>query len=98
MAAVRMICVAEAVLGPADRVDDCGGLLHVAVFADGGEEVGGFEELVLRDSGDALDHLGRVARVLLLEELIDGARMLQSQVISDVWRYGGGRRCAAGFR
>ena len=60
------------------------GLLHVAVLADGGEEVGRLEELVLRNAGDALDHLRRVARVLLLQQLEDAARMLQRQIVGDV--------------
>ena len=68
---------AEAVLRPSDCVDDGGDFLHVAIFADGGEEVGGLEKLILRNAGDALDHLGRVALVLLLQQLIDAARMLK---------------------
>jgi hypothetical protein len=67
MAAVRMICVPKAVLGPADRVNDGRDLFHVAVLADGGEQVGGLQELILGDAGDALDHLRRIARILLLQ-------------------------------
>ena len=98
IAAARMICVPKRVLRPADRVDDRGGLLHVAVLADGGEEVGGLEELILRDPGDALDHLRRVARILLLQQLEDATRMLQRQVVHDVraaWRRLRSRRPAA---
>jgi len=40
---------------------------HVAIFADGGEEVGGLEELILRNAGNALHHFGRIALVLLLQ-------------------------------
>ena len=68
---------AEAVLRPAHRIDDGGDLLHVAVLADGGEQVAGLQKLVLRNAGDARHHLRRVARVLLLQQLIDAARMLQ---------------------
>ncbi len=57
---------AEAVLRPSDGIDNGGDFFHVAVFADGGEEVGGFEELILRNAGDALDHFWRVALVLFL--------------------------------
>ena len=68
---------AEAVLGPADRINNGGDLFHVAVFADGGEQVVSLEELILRDAGDALDDFGRVAFVLFLEQLEDAARMLE---------------------
>ena len=37
---------------------------HVAVFADGGKEIGGFQKLIFRDARDAFDHLRRVAFVL----------------------------------
>ena len=57
---------AEAVLRPSDCVNYGGDFLHVAIFADGGEEVGGLKELLLRNAGDALHHFGRVALVLLL--------------------------------
>ncbi len=66
---------AEGVLRPADRVDDGGDLLHVAILADGGEHVPRLQKLVLRNAGDARNHLRRVARVLLLQQLIDAARM-----------------------
>jgi len=58
---------AEAVLRPSHRVHDGGDLLHVAVFADGGEGVGGLQELIFWNSRDALDYLRRVARILLLQ-------------------------------
>ena len=61
-------------------------LLHVAVFADRGEEIGGFQKLIFGNAGDALDHLRRVARVLLLQKLKDATRMLQRQVVGDVRR------------
>jgi hypothetical protein len=41
--------------------------LHVPVFANRREQIGGFEKLIFRNSGDALDHLRRVARILLLQ-------------------------------
>ena len=72
---------AEAVMRPADGVDDGAGLLHVAILADGGEEFGGLEELILRNAGDALHHFRRIARVLLLEQLEDRARMLQRKIV-----------------
>ena len=75
-----------AVLGESHRVEDGGCLLHVAIFSNGSEEVGGFEELVLRDAGDTLDHLGGVARVVLLEELENRAGMLEGEVVqAAVW-------------
>ena len=58
---------AEAVLRPPHRIHDGGDLLHVAIFADGSEQIGGLQELVFRNAGDALDHLRRVARILLLQ-------------------------------
>ncbi len=48
----------EAVLRPADGVDDGRDLLQVAVLADGGEQVGGFDELIFRNAGNALHHSG----------------------------------------
>ena len=88
---------AKAVLRPSDRINDGGDFFHVAIFADRGEQVGGFEELVFRNAGDALDHLGRIALVLLLQQLIDAARMLQREIECGLrgqswWR----RRRAAG--
>ena len=57
----------------------------------GGEEVGRLQELILGDAGDALDHLRRVARVLLREQLEYASRMLQRQVVRDVGRQDRGR-------
>ena len=56
---------AEGVLRPTHRIDDGRDLLHVAVFADGSEQVRGLQELVFGYAGDALDHLRRVTRILL---------------------------------
>src|SRR5215469_6974104 len=77
---------AEGVLGPPDRVDDGRGFLHVAVFADRGEKVGGFEVLLFRNACDALHGLRRVARILLLEQLKYASGMLERQVVGDVRR------------
>src|SRR2546427_8168572 len=74
----------ESMLRPAHRVDDRGGLLHVPVLADGGVQVGCLQELGLRYAGDALDHLGRVARKLLSQQLEDASRMLESEVVGDI--------------
>src|SRR5581483_10948872 len=58
--------------------------LHVSVLADRGEQVGCLEELLLRDASDLLDHFRCVARVLLLQQLKDAARVLQGEVVRDV--------------
>src|SRR5712692_3549935 len=79
----------ESVLRPAHGVDDRGDLFHVAVFPNGREELSRLQELLPRDAGDALDHFRRVARVLLLEELENTARMLEREVVSDIWGQGG---------
>jgi hypothetical protein len=77
---------AGAVLRPADGVDDGGGLLHVTALANGGEQVGRLEELILGNARDALDDLRRVARVLTSEQLVDAPRMLKRHVVRDVGR------------
>ena len=79
-------------LRPSHRVQDGRHLLHVAVFTDGGEQVSGFEELVFGNARDALDHLRRVTRVLLLQQLEDAAWVLQRQVVSDLLRHERHRR------
>src|SRR5579862_4076142 len=83
----------EAVLRPADGIDDGANFLQIAVFANGSELVPRLQQLVLRNSSDARDHLRRVPRVLLPEQLIDAAWMLQSEIVSNFrrkrrWRYG----------
>ncbi len=65
-------------------------------FAHRGEEFGSFQKLVLRNSRNAFDHLGRVAIVLLLEQLIHAAGMLQGKIKGNLRRKQGGRRIAAG--
>ena len=87
---------AEAVLRPADGVDDGRDLLHVAVLADGREQVGGLQELILRNAGDALDHFRRVARILLLQQLIDAARMFERRCRRPTSGAGSGRLGASG--
>ena len=69
---------------PADSVDDGADFFHVAVFADGGVGVGGFDELVGGNAGDAGDHFRRVARVVLLEQLEDAIRILEREIVVDV--------------
>ena len=61
------------VVGEADRVDDRHHLVRPAHLAD---ELRDLEELFARDAGDALDHLGRVARVVLAHQVQHRARML----------------------
>jgi len=68
-------------LRPADCVNNGGGFPHVAVDADGGEEVGGFQELLFGKCRDALHHFGRVARVMLFQKLEDAARVLEGEVV-----------------
>src|SRR5882724_3607803 len=80
-------------MGPTDGVDDGAGLLHVAVFANRSVEVGGLEELLLGNAGDALDHLRCVARILLLQELEDAVGILECWIeVDSSWqRRKGGR-------
>jgi hypothetical protein len=58
---------AEAVLSPADGVNNRRDIFHVAILADGREQFGRLQELILRDAGDTFDYFRRVARVLLLQ-------------------------------
>src|SRR6266481_7463954 len=80
-------------LRPSDGVDDGADLLHVAVFANRSVEVSGFEELLLGNAGDALDHLRRVAGILLLQELEDAVGILKCWIeVDSSWqRRKGGR-------
>src|SRR4029077_12492725 len=57
----------ESVLRPSHSVNNSADLFHVAIFADRSEKIGGFQELVFGNTCNTLDHLWRVARVLLLE-------------------------------
>ena len=78
----------EGVLRPPDRIDDRGDLLHVAVGANRREQVGRSQKLIARDAGDPLDHLRRVARVVLLQQLKHAPRMLQRCIVRDSRRQG----------
>ena len=69
---------AKRMLRPPDGVDDRAGLLHVAVFANRSVEVGGLEKLLFGNSRDALDHFGRISRVMFLQKLKHAIRILQS--------------------
>ncbi len=82
------------VMGQADRVDDRHHLVRLAHLAD---QLGDPQELVLRDAGDARDHLRRVAGVVLLHELENGLRVLQRHVPHRDRRGGasGGKRLLA---
>ena len=71
---------AEAVLRPADAVDEHGRALAPRV---GDQRLGDLEERLARDAAHALDHLRRVARVVLLEQLEDAARVLERLVAGD---------------
>ncbi len=89
---------AKTVLRPAHRVHDGGDLLHVAIFADRSICIGSLQELIFRNARNSLDHLWRVARILLLQQLKDASRMLQCQIISDVrWQHGRGLRGLGSF-
>ena len=60
--------------------------LVAAVLANGGVHVRSLQELVFGNSGDALHHLRRVAGVLLLQQLVNAARMLQVEIVGNVGR------------
>ena len=45
-----------------------------------GDDLGDLQERLLRDAADPLDHLGRVAVDVLLQELEDAARVLERLV------------------
>ena len=77
---------AKAVLRPANGVNDGANLLGGAILADGGVQVRSLQELIFGNAGDALHHLRRVAGVLLLQQLVDAARMLQVEIVGDVGR------------
>src|SRR5260370_28580451 len=85
----------KAMLGPAHGIDDGRHLLHVPIFADRGVKIGCFEELILRNSGNALGHLRGVTLILLLEKLEDAPRMLQGKVEGDLRRQQGHGRGAS---
>src|SRR2546423_6505680 len=74
------------VLCPADCVDDRAGFFHIAVFANRREQISSFDKLIFGNTSNALNHLRRVTRVLLLQKLKDTARMLQREIVSDIGR------------
>ena len=76
----------ESVLRPAYRVNNRRHFLHVPVFAHGREHVDRLQILFLRDARDPLHGFRRVARILLLHQLENAARMLQRQVVGYVRR------------
>ena len=65
---------------PSDRINDRGGFFHVAVFADGCEELCGPQKLVPGNSGDPLHHFRCVARIVFFQKLENAIRILQRQV------------------
>src|SRR6185295_15005818 len=76
----------ECVLSPANRVNDRRDFLHITVLANRGEHIRNLEELVFVNSGDPCNYLGRVAGVLLLEQLKYASRMLKRRIISSIGR------------
>ena len=72
---------AGGVLRPADRVAERGRALAAGV---GDQRLGDALELLLRDAADALDHLGRVAREVALEQAEHAARVLERLVALDL--------------
>ena len=65
---------AHRVLRPADRVDDGGGPFSIGVRD---QRLGDLCECLFGAAADALDHLGRVARVVPLQDLEDGIGILE---------------------
>ena len=75
-AGTHVLC-ADRVLRPAQRVQDG----HRLVLDGGGRDhVPDLADAVGRRAADALDHLHRVARVVLLEQVVDATRVLQRRV------------------
>ena len=68
MPAARMICTPIGVLRPGDGVGHRAGPLRARVV---GQRLGHLEELLLRAAAYLLDHLGRVAREVPLQDLED---------------------------
>src|SRR5262249_8987939 len=85
-------------LGPAYGIYDGPGFFHIAALANRRKHLCGLYELVLRHAGNPRDHLGRVSRILLLEQLEHTTRVLQRKIVSDIrrksrrWRW---RRCGS---
>ena len=71
----------DRMLRPAERVHDG----HRAIRRRSrGDHVPDLQHLVLRRAADAFDHLRRVARVVLLEQVVDAARIGQGRISLDV--------------
>src|SRR6266849_314847 len=84
-------------LRPSDGVNNRPGLLHVAGFTNRSIEVSGFEELFFGNAGDALNHLWRVATVMLLQKLKDTIGVLQREIVSEFFRQRQSRRRRSRF-
>src|SRR5260370_16885007 len=82
-------------LRPADGVNNRRRLFHVSILANGREKVGSAKKLVPRYAGNPLDHLRRVTRILLFQQLEHAARILERQVVCDLGRK---RGCCRGAR
>src|SRR5580692_8863954 len=78
---------AEGMVRPSHGIDYGGDLFHVAVFAHGGKEISGLQNLIARNTGNALHHFGGVARIVLAKKLIDAARVLERQIKIDFLRH-----------
>ena len=72
---------ADGVLRPAQRVQDGGGAV---LGRRRGQHVADLQELVLGRAADALDHFLGVARVVLLQQLVDAARVFQRRIGLDI--------------
>ncbi len=79
-------------LGPAHGVDDGCRFPDVTVLAYGGEQISRLQKLLPWNAGNALDHLGCVAGVVLLQQLIHTIGILQSEVVFDSFGHGRQRR------
>src|SRR5260370_20948120 len=79
-------------LRPADGVNNRRRLLHVSILANGREKVGSAKKLVPGYAGNPLDHLRRVTRILLFQQLEHAARILERQVVRDIGRKRGWRQ------
>src|SRR5580700_10657491 len=74
---------AEAVMRPADRINNRRYLLRVSILTHRREQVRSLHKLILRYAGDTLHDFRRVPRVMLLQELVNASWILQRQVEID---------------
>src|SRR5580693_7512119 len=74
---------AEAVLRPADRINNGRYLFQVTVLAHRREQVCRFEKLVFGDSRDALHHLRCVAGIMLLQHPVDATWVFEREIVID---------------